>query len=237
MCSGSVSGPGDGETRGGGGGEERRGWVVVWAGSLPQLLFPSLFRTCQAGSQGVMWKCGWLASTWLSLRTCLCREETPGLITLSPDTLHLLLHSFFFSPYLVFPLLLCYFSFLLLPLQCWRQKVFFSPFSLSLPLSADFWFSELFPWPPLSVCNWLFFCLWSPSFTLFFPITPPPPLFHIYATYQLLYVSCVSPSTAMYTTHSWTSTTPDSSKLSHLLHGDGLMYEISSLPGLVSGQL
>lgn len=177
MCSGSVSGPGDGETRGGGGGEERRGWVVVWAGSLPQLLFPSLFRTCQAGSQGVMWKCGWLASTWLSLRTCLCREETPGLITLSPDTLHLLLHSFFFSPYLVFPLLLCYFSFLLLPLQCWRQMVFFSPFSLSLPLSADFWFSELFPWPPLSVCNWLFFCLWSPSFTLFSLSHPLPHCF------------------------------------------------------------
>ena len=109
MCSGIAQGPGGAKRRGGGGGGGGEGGSGVgrWlcrAGGLLQVLFPSLVRTCQAGGQGVMWKCGRLASTWLSLRTCLCREETPGLITPSPDTLLLLLCCLplFFSPYLFF---------------------------------------------------------------------------------------------------------------------------------------
>lgn len=117
-----------------------------------------------------MWKCSWLASTWLSLRTCLCREETPGLITPSPDTLLLLFCSLSLSLHIsFFFLLLCPASLLPLPLPppILRLKAgFFS----SLPPLPLIFVSQCFFFPlpsSLPVCNWLFFCLWSPSFTLF----------------------------------------------------------------------
>lgn len=44
--------------------EDRQEWAGVHGGRTPLAPLPfALSRTCQAGSQGVMWKCGWLAST------------------------------------------------------------------------------------------------------------------------------------------------------------------------------
>lgn len=143
----------------------KKGRVSVWGGRTPLApLLLSLFWTCQASGQGVMWKCGWLASTWLSLRTCLCREETPGLITPSPDTL-LFFYSLSFSPYVFFlslsPLRRCL-SLSLLPLWDWKQLFFFScpPNPAPFFFFADFCFPMFFSLSSLHpVCNWLFFCL------------------------------------------------------------------------------
>lgn len=168
MCSGIALTSGVEERRGGGGrgGGGRTGWGVrgrptPWA-PLPL----SLARTCQAGAQGIMWKCGWLASTWLSLCTCLGREETPGLITLSLDTLLL-------SLFLFLSLSPCFFS-LALP--------FYSTYSNTekrfFPLSPLHWL--FFPPPLPSVTDFTFVYETLLSFFFFVNLLPPhPPLRHL----------------------------------------------------------
>lgn len=117
----------------------------------------------------------WLAGTWLSLCTCLCTEETPGLITPTPDTLRLP-GSFFSLPFpSFFPL------FLLCPctsaapspsIQA-KGNTFFPFCRFHFEIHLIFFISVFFFYPScallcsLLVCNWLFFCLSSLSFTRF----------------------------------------------------------------------
>lgn len=135
-------------------GDEEGEGMVGCAGQADSFGSSSLFWTCQAGSQGVMWKCGWLASTWLSLCTCLGREETPGLITLSLDTLLPCLFFFFLLPIAFFffsPLL---FFFLLLQCATPTQTEIFLPFFCSI-IWLDF-FIVFIAFLIRSFCNWLF---------------------------------------------------------------------------------
>lgn len=151
-------------------------WVGGWVGALPNLFFCLLnfFGKCSACNVKM------LAGPWLRLCTCLCREETPGLITPTSDTL-LLPGSFFSLPFpSFFP---CFFAVLVLlplllpPLRLMEVKAVFSPSLvffhflkyILLILLLIFFMTVFSPLLccSLLVCNWLFFCLSSLSFTRF----------------------------------------------------------------------
>ena len=167
MCSGFAPGPGGGRRQGG------AGWVGVRGGRTPSAPLSDLSGR-RPGSNVEMWLAGvdLIKSVHVSLQRGDPRLNHPLALKLyfsSSSALSLLSPylSFFFS---FFPL--CARSLWVLPIltpPTPRPKALKAGFFPSLPcffFSRIFVFQCFFPFS-LPVCNWLFFCLPSPSFTLF----------------------------------------------------------------------